>query len=78
MTTATVKTDFLQEFSLLFSQLSDAKQKELITYIRNFFNNDDDNESLADALAFPDTDIEVENFECERVNILLRDCDLGD
>lgn len=79
MTTA-LKSDFLQEFSALFTQLPEIKQKELISYIRNFFKQEEqeDNQSLAEALAFPKTDIEIEDLEFERINIQLRDCDLGE
>lgn len=75
------KTDYWQELTSLISQLSEARQKELISYIRNFVNSyakQEDNLSLADVLAFPKPKIEIEDIDFERVNIQLRDCDLGE
>lgn len=79
---ASIKTDYLQEIYTLITQLSTAKQEELIAYIRNFVNDHklpaEDEQSLADALAFPKPEIEIEDVEFERLNIQLRNCDLGE
>lgn len=71
MTTLT-KSDFLSEFSALFAQLSELKQKELISFIRNFVNGENSAQvEVAEKTNF----VSVYDF-CKNQNPIVAEIDL--